>query len=161
MIKQRGFHDSQGINFLISFYFFQKLDLSVFVYLEKFQPWYIRSFFFEDLLKEVESSLQTNKDCLASLKCWTPCQNRHDYQLNHPPRKTRPKTCLLKHEMALSTDGTESVCGEYAFPPLLFTPYFTFFIYSAILHTQIIHIIYLVFYLFFVFYVYFMTPSMH
>ena len=35
------------------------------------------------------------------------------------------KTCLLKHEMALSTDGTESVCGENAFPPLLFTLYFT------------------------------------
>ena len=33
--------------------------------------------------------------------------------------------CLLKHEMALSTDGTESVCGENAFPPLLFTLYFT------------------------------------
>ena len=33
-------------------------------------------------------------------------------------------TCLLKHEMALSTDGTESVCGENAFTPLLFTPYF-------------------------------------
>ena len=54
-----------------------------------------------------------------------------------------------------------SVCGEYAFPPLLFTPCFTYFIYSAILHTQIIHIIYLVFYLLFVFYVYFTTPSMH
>ena len=35
------------------------------------------------------------------------------------------ETCLLKHEMALSTDGTESVCGESAFPPLLFTLYFT------------------------------------
>ena len=35
------------------------------------------------------------------------------------------QTCLLKHEMALSTDGTESVCGENAFPPLLFTLYFT------------------------------------
>ena len=35
------------------------------------------------------------------------------------------ETCLLKHEMALSTDGTESVCGENAFPPLLFTLYFT------------------------------------
>ena len=34
-------------------------------------------------------------------------------------------TCLLKHEMALSTDGTESVCGENAFTPLLFTLYFT------------------------------------
>ena len=49
-------------------------------------------FFFLDLLKEVESSLRTNRDCLASLKCRTPCQNRHDYRLNHPPRKTRPKT---------------------------------------------------------------------
>ena len=53
------------------------------------------------------------------------------------------------------------VCGEYAFLPLLFTPCFT---YSAIYHTQVIHIIYLVFvifYLLFVFYVYFTTPSMH
>ena len=49
-------------------------------------------FFFLDLLKEVESSLRTNRDCLASLKCRTPCQNRHDYRLNHLPRKTRPKT---------------------------------------------------------------------
>ena len=49
-------------------------------------------YFFLDLLKEVESSLWTNRDCLASLKCRTPCQNRHDYRLNHPPRKTRPKT---------------------------------------------------------------------
>ena len=40
--------------------------------------------FFLDLLKEVESSLRTNRDCLASLKCRTPCQNRHDYRLNHP-----------------------------------------------------------------------------
>ena len=39
----------------------------------------------------MESSLRTNRDCLASLKCRTPCQNRHDYRLNHPPRKTRPK----------------------------------------------------------------------
>ena len=39
MIKQKGFNDSQGINFWIAFYFFQKLDISVFVDLEKFQPW--------------------------------------------------------------------------------------------------------------------------
>ena len=32
----------------------------------------------------MESSLRTNRDCLASLKCRTPCQNRHDYRLNHP-----------------------------------------------------------------------------
>ena len=38
MIKQIGFHDSQGINFWISFYFFHELGLSVFVELEKFQP---------------------------------------------------------------------------------------------------------------------------
>ena len=31
MINQKVFIDSQGINFQISFYFFQKLDLSVFV----------------------------------------------------------------------------------------------------------------------------------
>ena len=55
------------------------------------------------------------------------------------------KTCLLKHEMALSTDGTESVCGENAFTPLLFTPYFIQFIHSAILHTQVTHTFYLVF----------------
>ena len=52
--------------------------------------------FFLDLLKEVESSLRTNRDCLASLKCRTPCQNRHYYRLNHPPRKTRPKTTQVK-----------------------------------------------------------------
>ena len=34
---------AQGINFWISFYFLQKLDLSVFADLEKFQPWYLRS----------------------------------------------------------------------------------------------------------------------
>ena len=40
MINQKGFHDSQEINFWILFYFIQKLDLSVFVDLaEKFQPW--------------------------------------------------------------------------------------------------------------------------
>ena len=77
------------------------------------------------------------------------------------PNMVFHKLCLLKHEMALSTDGTESVCGEYAFPPLLFTPCFTYFIHSAILHRQITHVIYLVFYLLFVFYVYFTTPSMH
>ena len=38
MIKQKGFNDPQGIKFWISFSFFQKLDLSVFVDLEKFQP---------------------------------------------------------------------------------------------------------------------------
>ena len=36
MIKQKGFHDSYGIIFWILFYFFQKLDLSVFVVLEQF-----------------------------------------------------------------------------------------------------------------------------
>ena len=39
MINQKVFIDSQGINFRISFYFFQKLDVSVFVDLEKIQPW--------------------------------------------------------------------------------------------------------------------------
>ena len=39
MIKKKGFNDSHGINFWISFYFFQKFDLSVFVDLEKIQPW--------------------------------------------------------------------------------------------------------------------------
>ena len=38
MIKHKSFIDSQVINFCISFYFIQKLDLSVFVDLEKFQP---------------------------------------------------------------------------------------------------------------------------
>ena len=37
MINQKVFIDSQEINFQISFYFFQKLDLSAFVDLEKFQ----------------------------------------------------------------------------------------------------------------------------
>ena len=39
MIKQKGFHDSQGMNFWILFYFFQKLEFSVLVDLEKIQPW--------------------------------------------------------------------------------------------------------------------------
>ena len=38
MIKLRGFNDSQEINFLILFYFFQKLDHNAFVNLEKFLP---------------------------------------------------------------------------------------------------------------------------
>ena len=38
MINQKVFIDSQGINFRILFYFFQKLDLSVFVDLERFSP---------------------------------------------------------------------------------------------------------------------------
>ena len=38
MTMQKGFNDSQEINFWISFYFFQKLDLSTFVDLEKIQP---------------------------------------------------------------------------------------------------------------------------
>ena len=28
--EAKGFHDSQGINFLISFYFFQNVDINVF-----------------------------------------------------------------------------------------------------------------------------------
>ena len=36
MIQQKDLHDSQGTNFLISFYFFQKLDLSTLVDLENF-----------------------------------------------------------------------------------------------------------------------------
>ena len=39
MIKQKGFNDSQEINFEFYFIFFQKLDLNVFVDLEKIQPW--------------------------------------------------------------------------------------------------------------------------
>ena len=39
ILKQKCFHDSQGINFWISFYFFHKLDFSVFVDLEKIQAW--------------------------------------------------------------------------------------------------------------------------
>ena len=38
MINQKTFIDFQGINFRILFYFFQKLDLSVFVDLENFHP---------------------------------------------------------------------------------------------------------------------------
>ena len=40
--------------------------------------------------------LELNRDCLASLKCRTPCQNRHDYRINHHPRKSRPKTTRVK-----------------------------------------------------------------
>ena len=39
MIKQKGFNDSEEINFWILFYVFQKLDLGTFVDLEKSQPW--------------------------------------------------------------------------------------------------------------------------
>ena len=41
MIKQKGFNDSQEINFefYFIFNFFQKLDLNVFVDLEKIQHW--------------------------------------------------------------------------------------------------------------------------
>ena len=39
MIKQKGFNEYQEINFWILFYFFQELDLSVFVDLEKIQLW--------------------------------------------------------------------------------------------------------------------------
>ena len=70
------------------------------------------------------------------------------------------KICLLKHEMALSTDGTESVCGENAFTPLLFSLYFILFIHSAILHSQFTHTIHLVYYSLLSFCVYFTTPSM-
>ena len=52
----------------------------------------------------MESSLRTNRDCLASLKCRTPCQNRHDYRLTHPPRKTRPKTTRVKARACKSED---------------------------------------------------------
>ena len=41
--KAEEFSWFPGINIWILFYFFNKLDLSVFVDLEKFQPWYIRS----------------------------------------------------------------------------------------------------------------------
>ena len=41
--KAKGFDNYQEINFWISFYFFQELDHSLFVDLEKFQPWYLRS----------------------------------------------------------------------------------------------------------------------
>ena len=52
------------------------------------------------------------------------------------------KTCLLKHEMALSTDGTESVCGEYALwwiclsTPFIYTLFYIFYIFSYITHTD-------------------------
>ena len=42
MIKQKGFNDSQEINFefyFIFIFFFQKLDLNVLVDLEKIQHW--------------------------------------------------------------------------------------------------------------------------
>ena len=53
MIKQRGFNDSQEINFCISFYFFQKLDLSVFVDLENFfiYAWIVMKFSLNDKAK--------------------------------------------------------------------------------------------------------------
>ena len=37
-MNERGFHDSQGINFLILLYFSPEIGSSVFVDLEKFQP---------------------------------------------------------------------------------------------------------------------------
>ena len=60
--------------------------------------------------------------------------------------------------MALSTEGTESVCGEYAFPPLLFTHSF---IYSAIYHSTDIHIIYLVFVIFYLLFAFMCILQLH
>ena len=49
MMKQRGLNDSQEINFGISFYFFQKLDLSVFVDLD--YAWIVMKFALNDKTK--------------------------------------------------------------------------------------------------------------
>ena len=64
--------------------------------------------------------------------------------------KKKNNTCLLKHEMALSTDGTESVCGENAFyTPFIYTlfyiiytfGYFTLTVYTHYLPCVLIIII--------------------
>ena len=52
--------------------------------------------------------------------------------------------CYASSNRYLKT-ALPSVCGENAFTPLLFTPYFIQFIHSAILHTQVTHTFYLVF----------------
>ena len=54
------------------------------------------------------------------------------------------RTNFLRQYVYLQT-ALPSVCGENAFTPLLFIPYFKLFIHSAILHTQFIHTIHLVF----------------
>ena len=62
MMKQKGYHDFQGNNFWISFYFFQKFNLRVFVDLENFSPDTLRVNF------EVLKLLHLCMDChVASL----------------------------------------------------------------------------------------------
>ena len=69
------------------------LLLPVLIYKKYLKFWGIsnpvRSIFFR-------SSLRTNRDCLASLKCRTPCQNRHDYRLDHPQGRQDQKTTQVK-----------------------------------------------------------------
>ena len=50
------------------------------------------------------------KPPLTNLKCRTPCQNRHDYRLNHTPRKTRPKTTWVKAK-SLKSEGPHAILG--------------------------------------------------
>ena len=56
-------------------------------------------FFFLDLLKEVESSLRTNRDCLASLKCRTPCQL---LLTKPPPKEDKTKNNMSKGKEPIS-----------------------------------------------------------
>ena len=54
-------------------------------------------FFFEILSKRWNQSLRTDWDCMASLKCRTPCRKKQTWlPTKTPPRKTRPKTTWIK-----------------------------------------------------------------
>ena len=61
MINQRGFNNSQEINFWISFYFFQKLDHSLFEDLEIFSPDSVRVNF--EVLKLLHLCMDCHKIC--------------------------------------------------------------------------------------------------
>ena len=59
----------------------------------------------------MESSLRTNRDCLASLKCRTPYQNRHDYRLNHPPKEDKTKDNTSKGKRAYKSEDPHAILG--------------------------------------------------
>ena len=56
-------------------------------------------FFFEIHSRRWNHSLRTDWDCMASLKCRTPCRKTQTWlPTKTPPRKTRPKTWVKANE---------------------------------------------------------------
>ena len=68
--------------------------------------------FFEIFSRMWNHNLRTNWDCIASLKCRTPCRKKQTWlPTRTPPRKTRPKTTWVIGKKPISPKTPHAILG--------------------------------------------------